>query len=186
MSDAPRSGIGGLLPPERAWAEDEGDAAGVDLPNSFQQTEAIEPARAAPAAPASGQTVADSLAQAHALIGELRSANALLFEKYNELVGAVQQLQGQAVQIETYLPKVNTAIGTLDARVTEIGRQVARNMRLAVLEIVAKARQPGDPASSLRKMAEEFLSFAEPAQTPAPASAANGLDDDIPPRTIAH
>ena len=117
-------------------------------------------------------------------IAEVRAELTQLAGHVTEIAGAVAQLQGQARQLDQILPQWQHVINTLDGRVTAIGQQVARNVRLACLDAAVKARGPGDPSSVVMKLAKDFLEFVEPPAPPEPAPVFNGVDHD--PAGTAH
>ncbi len=100
--------------------------------------------------------------------------------------GAILQAQGQQNQFEALLPQYTHAINALNARVTAIGQQVARNMRLAALDAAVKSGGPGLTAPDIIRRAEMFLAWAEPPVAPGGSNSANHLDEERPPDTVSH
>lgn len=156
MSDGMRGGIGGF-----GAAVEDHQNEGVVLPGPHEET------RAAPQEPRPMQAD-ESLRQAHESIAELRTAIIQLrdavFDRLDGLDQAVTQLQGQLAQGDLALRHFDGAIRTLDERMTALRGQVARNMRLAVLELAVKAKGPADGGKQVRGFAREFLEFVEPTE----------------------
>ncbi len=154
MSDIPtRHGIGGIAAADH---EDTGiDLTPETLPRHMENLHATGIA---------GQAAAldDVVAQAKALLHELAAAGTGTADRLDAIERALVQMQGQVAQIEAALPQYSQAIHTLDARITAIGQQVARNVRLAVLEAAVKAKGTMDPAKNVMPIAREFLEFMEP------------------------
>ncbi len=89
---------------------------------------------------------------------------------------SLAQLQGQHTQVEMALPQYGHALQTLDARLTAIAQQVARNFRLAALDAATRTAGPGLQTADIIARAETFLRWIDPppadVQQPAPS-----LDD---------
>ena len=153
MSDKPtRMGIGGI-------------AAGQD-DETVPQEHATRLAEAA-------QAYHDPVAQLDGFMDEVRGTlEALRVStagngyRIDAMERAVAQIQGQISQMELTFPQYAQAINTLDARVTAMAQQIARNFRLAALDAAVKAKGPGDPARNVLPMAKEFLEFLEPTVVP--------------------
>ncbi len=125
--------------------------------------------------PVPGAELLEQVTQANAattraaeLIEEAGVALARINERLDALEAAFLQLHGQVNQIEVALPQHRQAIQTLDARMTEMAQQIARNVRLAVLDVAARAKGPGEGLDKVGKAAAEFLKFVEPEPVKAP------------------
>ena len=171
MSDTPtRTGIGGIA----ALPEDDHPAP---------SEHAIRLAEAARVFPDPQAQFEDFMAEVRGTLDALRSATVGTGDRIETLERAVAQLQGQMGQIELALPQHVHAIQTFDARLNAMAQQIARNVRLAVLDAAVKARGVGDPSSIVMKLAREFLEFAEgPSGGATPAT----IDTAREPGTLAH
>ena len=88
-------------------------------------------------------------------------------DRLTEIEAAVTQLRGQHNQVEMTMPQYAHAINTLDARLTAVAQQVARNFRLAALDAATKSGGPGLQTDAVITRAEVFLRWLDP---PAPAA----------------
>ena len=143
MSDTPaRTGIGGIAASDAdggapAWAEEQPPMPARPIDNRFEEMGT----------------------QLQIALTELRALSVSVEER----LGAIAQLQGQMsqyeVRFEHALPQHVQAIQTLDARITAIGQQVSRNLRLAALDAAVKSKGSADLQRDVLTRAREFFEF---------------------------
>lgn len=176
-----RGGIGGGPPsPHRDFAAEDAEAAAAELP---------APGRMIPSALA--QHEARELLELRNTVMELETKSGEQQARIDELSADLVRSEGEAGQWRNALLAHDTAIRTLDARLTAIAQQVVRNSRRDALEAASKTRQPGERPEHVEAMATRFEAWLNrPFPQPEPPAQNDGEDQmELPhhgPHSTSH
>ena len=172
MARGKSGGIGGIGVVEAAPLDDTEVEAAASDPGP-PAVIVLSDEEAAPSAPR------DMRLAVKAEIAELGSAVQQMIAAHQEMRGVIDQSRGQIQQLEAYVPQIQHMFATVDARLTGMAQQIARNVRGVALDLAIKASAGETQPTKIVDAARTFMEFLDP---PTAAAATVGFSEDAPPQ----